>query len=104
VTRGANGAVIRNRSPEHMEHPDVPAMQHTLAILVSASDAKYYRETGMVKTLWQGEASTPGNADQLHEVVPYLVTSALKYFGKSSGGTLSMDIRDAEIRSWLASR
>ncbi len=99
-----NGSFIKKVYPEHMEHPDILSLKKSLSVLISASDAPLFRETGQVRSLWQGEASTPGKPGLLQQMVPYLLTSTLKYFGKSSGGLKSIDVKDNEIRSWSAAR
>ena len=95
-----NGAIMKKVSPEHMEHPQILSLQNSIAVLVSASDAKTFRETGQVKSLWRAEASIPAKPQELREMVPYLLHPALKYFGKSSGGLTSVDVSDKEITRW----
>ena len=104
IERAPDGSFIRKVYPEHMEHPDVLSLRNSLSILLSASDGRAFRETGHVKTLWQGEASMPGKPELLREMAPYLLTPALRYFGRSSGGVRSIDIRDKEIKNWPATR
>jgi len=99
-----NGATLRTVYPEHMEHPDVLSLKNSIAVLISASDAKHFRETGQVKSLWKGEASIPGKPELLRKMVPYLLTPTLKYFGKSSGGLKLVDGGDNEIKRWPAAR
>ncbi|MEO5904802.1 MAG: hypothetical protein ABIQ55_12385 [Gemmatimonadaceae bacterium] len=99
-----NGATLRKVYPEHMEHPEILSLKNSLAVLISASDAKLYRETGQVKSLWRAEASMPGKPELLREMVPYMLTPTLSYFGKSSGGLKSVDISDKDIRHWQRAR
>ena len=99
-----NGGTVKRVYPEHMTHPDILSIKNSLAVLLSASDGKYFRETGQVKSLWRGEASIPGKPELLTEMVPYLLTPALNFFGKSSGGLRSVDISEKEIKSWPTSR
>ena len=99
-----NGATLRKVYPEHMEHPEILSLKNSLAVLISASDAKLFRETGQVRSLWRAEASIPGKPDLLREMVPYLLTPTLRYFGKSSGGLKSVDISDKEVRHWQTQR
>lgn len=99
-----NGAVVKKFYPEHMEHPEILSLKNSLSVLVSASDAKLFRETGQVNTIWKGEASTPGKPEMLHQMVPYLLATTLNYFGKSSGGLRSVDVRDTEIKSWQVAK
>lgn len=95
-----NGATLRKVYPEHMEHPEILSLKNSLAVLISASDGKLFRETGQVRSLWRAEASIPGKAGLLREMVPYLLAPTLRYFGKSSGGLKSVDISDKEVRHW----
>lgn len=95
-----NGATMQKVYPEHMEHPEILSLKNSLAVLISASDAKLFRETGQVKSLWRAEASIPGKAELLRDMVPYLLAPTLRYFGKSSGGLKSVDISNKEARRW----
>jgi hypothetical protein len=102
VDTARNGMISRKIMPEHMEHPEILSLKNSIAVLVSASDAKTYRETGMVKSLWRAEASIPAKPEALREMVPYLLQPTLQYFGKSSGGLKSVDVSDREIKRWPA--
>lgn len=102
VTR--NGQLVRKVYPEHMEHPDVISLKKSISVLVSASDAKLFRETGQVRSMWRGEASVPGKPEVLQQMIPYLLTSTLNYFGKNSGGLKSVDVKDEEIKGWSIAR
>jgi hypothetical protein len=104
VERGPNGSLVRKRYPDEIEHAPVLQVENTLSVLVSAADAKVYRETGRVSTIWRGEATTLGKPELLSRMMPYLLTSAVRYFGKSSGGIKSIDVHDREIRNWLATK
>jgi hypothetical protein len=97
-----NGAVMKKVSPEHMAHPEILSMKNSIAVLISASDAQTFRETGQVKSLWRAEASIPGKPELLREMVPYLLHPTLQYFGKSSGGLKSVDVNEKEIKPWPA--
>lgn len=97
-----NGTIMKKVSPEHMEHPEILSMKNSIAVLISVSDAKTFRETGQVKSLWRAEASIPAKPEFLRELVPYLLRPTLQYFGKSSGGLKSVDVSDKEIKRWPA--
>lgn len=99
-----NGATMQKVYPEHMEHPEILSLKNSLAVLISASDAKLFRETGQVKSLWRAEASIPGKAELLRDMVPYLLAPTLTYFGKSSGGLKSVDITNKEARHWQTAK
>lgn len=100
TTRTAGGTVIRRTYAEHVGHEKVLAPINSVAVILSASDARLFRETGTVRTIWQCEASTPGKPELAHQMVPYLLVSTLKYFGKSSDGAQSIEIKDKEIKGW----
>ncbi len=104
TTRTAGGAVIRRTYAEHVGHEKVDAPINSVAVILSASDAKLFRETGTVRTIWQGEASTPGKPELVKRMVPYLLVSTLKYFGKNSDGAQSIEIKDREIKGWLTTK
>jgi hypothetical protein len=104
VERAPNGSLVRKRYADEIEHTPILELQNTISVLVSAADAKVYRETGRVATIWIGEASTPGKPELLQRMIPYLLTSAVRYFGKNSGGVQAIDVHDREIRNWLAAR
>lgn len=95
-----NGAITKKAYPEHMDHPQILSMKNSIAVLISASDGKTFRETGQVSTLWRAEASIPANPEHLRQMVPYLLAPTLQYFGKSSGGLKSVDVSDKEIKRW----
>jgi hypothetical protein len=104
VERAPDGSLVRKRYADEIEHTPVLQVQNTISILVSAADASVYRETGRVATIWVGEATTPGNPELLQKVIPYLLTSAVKYFGRNSRGVQAIDVRDREIRNWPAAK
>jgi hypothetical protein len=104
VERTPNGSLVRRRYADEIEHTPVLQVQNTISVLVSAADAQVYRETGRVATIWVGEASTLGNPELLPKVVPYLLTSAVRYFGKNSRGVQSIDVHDREIKNWPAAK
>lgn len=95
-----NGAIKRTFVPEHVDHPQILSAKKSISVLVSASDAKVFRETGQVMSLWKAEASIPAKPELLREMVPYLLQPTLQYFGKSSGGVKSVDVSDKEIKRW----
>ena len=94
------GAIKRKFTPEHVDHPQILSTKKSISVLVSASDAKVFRETGQVISLWRAEASIPAKPESLREMVPYLLHPTLQYFGKSSGGLKSVDVSDKEIKRW----
>jgi hypothetical protein len=102
VDTASNGTISRRFTPEHMEHPQILSMKNSIAVLLSASDAKTFRETGQVRSLWRAEASIPAKPALLKEMVPYLLHPTLQYFGKSSGGIKSVDVNEKEIKRWPA--
>jgi hypothetical protein len=104
VERAPNGSLVRKRYADEIEHTPVLQVQNTISVLVSAADAQLYRETGRVATIWVGEASTPGKPELLPKLLPYLLTSAVRYFGRNSGGVQSIDVHDREIRNWPAAK
>ncbi|HUQ46914.1 MAG TPA: hypothetical protein VM053_01575 [Gemmatimonadaceae bacterium] len=95
-----NGRISRKYTPERMDHPQILSLKNSISVLVSASDAKTFRETGQVKPLWRAEASIPAKPELLREMVPYLLHPTLQYFGRSSGGVRSVDVSDKEIKRW----
>lgn len=95
-----SGRINRKFTPERMEHPQILSLKNSIAVLISASDARIFRETGQVKSLWRAEASIPAKPELLREMVPYLLRPTLQYFGKSSGGLKSVDVSDKEIKRW----
>jgi len=100
TTRTANGGVVRRTYAEHLGHEKVDGTIKSVAVILSAADAKLFRETGTVRVIWMGQASTPAQPDLLNRMVPYLLVSALKYFGTETHGEQSIEIRDKEIKSW----
>jgi hypothetical protein len=101
VERTPNG-LVRKRYADEIEHTPVLQVQNTISVLVSAADAKVYRDTGRVATIWVGQAKTLGTPELLQRVIPYLLTSAVRYFGKNSRGVQFIDVRDREIKNWPA--
>ena len=95
-----SGRINRKYIPEHVDHPQILSSKKSISVLVSASDAKLFRETGQVMPLWRAEASIPAKPELLREMVPYLLRPTLQYFGKSSGGLKSVDVSDKEIKRW----
>ncbi len=104
VERAPNGSLVRKRYADEIEHTPVLQLENTISVLVSAADARVYRETGRVATIWVGEATTLGKPDLLPRMVPYLLTSAVRYFGKNSRGVQAIDVHDREIKNWPAAR
>jgi hypothetical protein len=94
------GSITKKYIPEHVDHPQILSSKKSIAVLISASDARAFRETGLVKSLWRAEASIPAKPELLREMVPYLLQPTLQYFGKSSGGLKSVDVSDKEIKRW----
>lgn len=96
--RGPDGNVVRRAYiPERMESWRVPTLQNSVWVLVLSSDARYFRETGMVRNLWRGEAAMQGRPETLANAAPYLLVPALKFFGKRTDQVVTMDVREKEI-------
>ena len=88
--------VRRTFNPDRMEYLRLPLLQNSVWLQVLASDAKYYRETGMVRNFWRGEASMTGKPESLVDRAPYLLVSALRYFGRGTQEVVTVDVRDKE--------
>lgn len=106
VFREAEVAIVRDRDgnpvrrtfkPARMESLRVPAYENSIWLQVLSSDAGYFRETGMVKNLWRGEASMQGKAESVPSAIPFLLVPALKYFGKKTKQLVTMDVREKDM-------
>ena len=98
VVRDAQGtAVRRNFTPDRMESRRVPTYETSIWLQVLSSDANYFRETGMVKNLWRGEAAVKGDTSAVAGAMPYLLVPALRFFGKATRSVVTMDVRDKDI-------
>ncbi len=98
VVRDAQGnPVRRNFTPDRMQSLRVPTFENSIWLQVLSSDASHFRETGMVKNLWRGEAAMKGDTAALPSAVPYLLVPALKFFGKETRTVVTMDVKEKEI-------
>ena len=97
VERNREGNVVRRtRSPDRMEYVRLPQIENSVWLQVLYSDAKYYRETGMIRNLWRGEAAMKGAPATLSANAAYLLVPALRYFGKATDDVLTVDVRNSE--------
>ena len=100
VVRDQQGnAVRRNFVPDRMESRRVPTYENSIWLQVLSSDANYFRETGMVKNLWRGEAAMKGDTSSVPAAMPYLLVPALKFFGKATRTVVTMDVK-AKDMAW----
>ena len=90
-------AIRRNFTPARMESLRVPTFEDSIWLQVLSSDANYFRETGMVRNLWRGEASMKGDTQAIPGAMPYLLVPALKYFGQATREVVTMDVREKDI-------
>lgn len=97
VIRDAQGnAVRRVVTPDRMESRRIAAVENSVWLQLLSSDAQYYRKTGMVRNLWRAEAATKGKPETLPDAVRYLMVPALKYFGKGTVASVTIDVREKE--------
>jgi hypothetical protein len=95
--RGPDGNVVRRAFiPERIESWRIPELQNSLWLLVLSADARYFRETGMVRNLWRGEAATRGKPETMASAAPYLLVPALRFFGKRTSTVVTMDVREKD--------
>ncbi len=95
--RGPDGNVVRRAYiPERIESWRIPELQNSLWLLVLSADARYFRETGMVRNLWRGEAATQGKPETMASAAPYLLAPALRFFGKRTSTVVTMDVREKD--------
>jgi len=98
VERSRSGTALRRTyTPDRMEYLRVPTFQNSLWLQVLSSDAKYYRDTGMIRNLWRGEAAMVGKAEKISQAAAYLMVPALKFFGRGTTALVTMDVREHEI-------
>ena len=98
VVRDRQGnALRRNFTPDRMESRRVPTFENSIWLQVLYSDANYFRETGMVRNLWRGEAAMKGDTTAIPVAVPYLLVPALKFFGQATRSVVTMDVKEKEI-------
>jgi hypothetical protein len=98
VVRDRQGNPIRRAyTPERMQSLRVPTFENSIWLQVLSSDANYFRETGMVRNLWRGEAAMKGDVDAVPSAVPYLLVPALKFFGQPTRQVVTMDVREKDI-------
>lgn len=97
VVRDAQGNPVRRKfTPDRMESLRVPTFENSIWLQVLSSDAKYFRETGMIKNLWRGEAAMKGDTEALPAAIPYLLVPALKFFGRATRTVVTMDVKEKE--------
>lgn len=98
IVRDREGnAVRRQYTPGRMETLRVPTYESGVWLQVLSSDARYFRETGMVRNFWRGEAAMKGQPASLHQAAPYLLVPALKFFGHGTRTVVTMDVREKDI-------
>lgn len=96
VQRSPSGQTTRTFRPDRMEYLRVPSLENSVWLMVLSSDAKYFRETGLIRNLWRGEAAMQGKAESLPLVAGYLMVPALRYFGKGTSQTILIDVREKD--------
>ncbi|MGK2963747.1 MAG: hypothetical protein ACSLFK_16625 [Gemmatimonadaceae bacterium] len=97
VQRSPSGQTTgRTFRPDRMEYLRVPSLENSVWLMVLSSDARYFRETGQIRNLWRGEAAMQGKPESLPLVAGYLIVPALKYFGKGTGQTILLDVREKD--------
>jgi hypothetical protein len=69
---------------DRMEYVAKLDQQFNRWMLVIASDARYYRETGNIKNLWRGQSQSSAKSSDLRGIASYLLLPALDYFGKGT--------------------
>jgi len=95
--RNRDGTVVRRTiSPDHMEYLRLPQVEESVWLQVLYSDAKYYRETGLIRNLWRGETAMKGKESTLNEFAPYLLVPVLKYFGRGTEEVLTVDVKNRD--------
>lgn len=98
IVRDRQGNPLRrNFTPDRMESRRVPTFENSIWLQVLSSDANYFRETGMVRNLWRGEAAMKGDSTAVQSFVPYLLVPALRYFGKATTAVVTMDVKEKDI-------
>lgn len=98
VVRDLQGnPVRRNFTPDRMQSLRVPTFENSIWLQVLYSDANYFRETGMIKNLWRGEAAMKGDTDAVPSAMPYLLVPALKFFGRATRSVVTMDVKEKDI-------
>ncbi len=97
VQRSPSGeATGRSVRPDRLEYLRVPSLENSVWLMVLSSDAKHYRETGQIRNLWRGEAAMQGKPESLPVAAGYLMVPALKYFGRGTGQTILLDVREKD--------
>ena len=97
VERNRDGTVIsRTITPDHMEYLRLPQVEQSVWLQVLYSDAKYYRETGLIRNLWRGETAMKGKEASLNEFAPFLLVPVLKYFGRGTEEVLTVDVKNKD--------
>lgn len=98
VERNRDGTVIsRKVSPDRVEYLRLPLVENSVWLQVLSSDARYYRQTGLIRNLWRGEAAMKGSPSTLASKAPYLLVPALKFFGKGTNEVVTVDVKDSEV-------
>lgn len=100
IVRDRQGNAVRRQfTPARMESRRVPTYENSVWLQLLSSDARYFRETGMVRNFWRGEAAMKGTPESIHRAAPYLIVPALRYFGQGTRAVITMDVR-AKDAAW----
>ena len=97
VERNRDGQVVRKTmSPDRMEYLRLPLVQNSVWLQVLSSDAQYFRETGLIRNFWRGEAAMKGNPAAVAASAPFLLVPAMKFFGRGTNEIVTVDVKDRE--------
>ena len=66
---------------------------HTRRLRLEAVDRRELEASGRRKVLWTTELSSEGASDDLRYVLPFMVQSGVKYFGRSSGHRVEVKLK-----------
>lgn len=100
IVRDRQGNPLRRQfNPDRVESLRVPALENSVWLQVLSSDANYFRETGLVKNFWRGEAVMKAGQGPVSSALPYLLVPALKFFGRPTTSVVTMDVRDKDLAS-----
>jgi hypothetical protein len=74
---------------------------YTKELSIWVYDAKLYRTSKQEDQLWQGSAVTSDECGDLRQVLDYLLITALKHFGRSTGQNIQtqMGPKDEEVKA-----
>jgi hypothetical protein len=61
-------------------------------------EAKPYRETGQLRSVWVGEARSAGASSDLREVLNSLLIAAFEQLGRNTGKALPVTIKENDPR------